>query len=361
MRSRSTFMEEMQNIGSIPGVLWTDEQAAREKPPTWAVHEYGFDRIPPDEETDVPGTANKPRAPVAPTSDPPMFGADVFIIPRFDGRVIPVETSWISQSRWEEPDEALTSVLGLDVAGAVEAVGADGPRVRSRVAAATDKLGTDAFGTYLPWHRYANSPTMPWGVWLFLEPLLWWAADLRAAGARAGLVLDARQAFNLAFCVTYRHELFHFHVERFAIRQEVLLRKPIYLPYDREVFSHPRIVGTKHWLEEALAQATVLESSWLYKRVGLAKCGLRAFLAERFRRFGGGYGDFECESKGGPGRAHGLLAAQIIRRTRFPHIPVTRMATPKQERSAAPGLVPGYLAFTPRTVGRFQLPIPGRW
>jgi len=355
-------MEEMQNIGSIPGVLWTKEQAARQGPPTWPVHEYGFDRIPPGRETDVPGTVNKPRVPVAPVSEASMFGADVLVIPGFDGRVVSVDTNWISQSRWEEPDEALANnVLGLDVAGAVEAVGADRGQVRARVAAATAKLGTDAFGTYLPWHRYANSPTTPWGVWFFLEPLLWWAADLCAVGARSGLVLDARQAFNLAFCVTYRHELFHFHVERFAIRQEVLLRKPIYLPYDREVFSHPRIVGTKHWLEEALAQATVLESSWLYKRVGLAKGGLHVFLAEQFRHFGGGYGDFECESKGGPERAHGLLAAQIIRSTRFPRIPVTKLATPKQERSAAPGLVPGYLAFTPRIVGRFQLPIPGRW
>ena len=357
MRSRSTFLEETQNIGSIPGVLWTGEQAALEKPPTWPVQEYGFDRIPGDRETDVPGTDNKPWVPVAPTSEPSMFGDDVFIIPGFDGRVIPVETSWLSQSRWDEPDESVTSFLGLDVTGAIEAVGADGSQVRSRVAAATAKRGTDAFGTYLPWHRYANSPKTPWGVWFFLEPLLWWAADLRAVGARAGLVLDARQAFNLAFCATYRHELFHFHVERFAIRQEVLLRKPIYLPYDREVFSHPQIVGTEHWLEEALAQTTVLESGWLYKRVGLAKNGLRAFLAEQFRRFGGGYGDFECKSKGGPERAHGLLAAQIIRRTRFPRIPVTKLATPKQERSAAPGLVPGYLAFTPQIVDRFQLPM----
>ena len=70
--------------------------------------------------------------------------------------------------------------------------------------------------------------------------------------------------FTLLFCAVYRHELFHYHVERFATRLEVLYRHPTYRPYVEDV--RHKVAGTSRWLEEALAQAVVLNSSLVSKR-----------------------------------------------------------------------------------------------
>lgn len=346
MKSQSTFSEEMQNIGHISGVLFSKEQAESQIPPTWVIHEYGFDDIPVVSQSD------------AQNSEPYDIDDDWIRVSGFDGRAKRIDTDWIARSRPPSPEEFVTELLGMDVENAVAVIGADAARVRMRVSTATAKFGTDAFATYLPWHKYANSRRTPWGMWFFLEPLLWWAAYLRHAASQSGLSLSTRQAFNVAFYVAYRHEQFHFHVERFAIRQEVLQRMPVYLPYDKQVFSNRKIVGTKDWLEEALAQAVVLESTWLYRRLGFKKHHLRPFLEDQFRGFGGGYRDFECKSHGGPDEAHKLLGAQVARAVCRPKRPATEFATPKREYVTASELVPGYLAFTPRIVSRFQLGMP---
>ena len=334
MKSHTTFGEEMQNIGSRPGFLYTSEEAERQQPPLWIIAEYRFDEVPARPENLADDMPVSDRVLIAPVWEPDIRD-DWPRVQGYDGHVMPIETDWVHRPRSPRPDEFITELLRLDVAAAIAVIGAEPSAARQKVATATAKLGTDAFATYLPWHKYANSRQTRWGMWFFLGPLLWWAADLQHAASARGLSLSARDAFNLAFYVAYRHEQFHFHVERFATRQEVLQRVPVYLPYDRKVFSHPKIISTEHWLEEALAQAVVLESAWLYRRVGLQKRLVRSFLEDQFRGFGGAYRDFACTSKGGPEKAHKLLGAHIARAVYVPKTPVTEMATPKREYGAS--------------------------
>ncbi len=348
MRSRSTFSEEMGNIGPIPGVLSTTEETGGLPSPRSGLDELirAWDG---SEQTARPDNVR---------SQNPIQNDDWFEVPGVDGAVLETPLDWVEKSRAQTPSDYITEELGIDFDASDSAFGADAIRTRQRVAAATARLGTDAFATYLPWHKYAQSKRTPWGMWFFLEPLIYWAADLKSEGAKRGLVMSNAVAFDLAFLISYRHELFHYHVERFAIRLEILARKPVYLPYEQQVFSAPTICGTEHWLEEALAQAAVLESSLLWRRTKLPKQPLRLLLEHVFSSFGPGYRDFLCPNYGGPKKAHKVLGAQIATATTNPIFTVTEFTTPKREYHVSAEVVPGFLCFKPSFISRFQLAMP---
>src|SRR5262249_43258767 len=116
---------------------------------------------------------------------------------------------------------------------------------------------------------------------------------------------------RLVVTAVYRHELFHYHVERFATRLEVIQRVPVYRPYVDGVFA--RVARTDQWLEEALAQSTVLRSHFVARHGGFSRKLITAILRDEFLRFPAGYRDFDCKRYKGSERAHRAFGAQVAR------------------------------------------------
>lgn len=346
MRSDVTFQEEWDLLRGIPGMFYADsarEDHTRAREPWAAIHsrarkavQLGF------AQEDSRVAAHQPGQRPIPDSGHVFDEFKVQVVSGLKERAI---------------DEVIVAVSGIDIDALYRSVAND-PGTSGRVAAAVARLGTESFGTYLPWHVYAESAVTPWGMYFFLEPLVEWAAMLRHKGREHGLRLTVSQALRLAFFVTYRHELFHFHVEWFSVRQEVLYFNPVYRPYDEHVFR--RVAGTDKWLEEALAQAVVLESTLVANRLGMPRRAFRALLESQFDEFGPGYRNFRCPELGGPGMGHRLLAAQIVNASVDHPIGSTESYTPKHEYNLAPKVVPGYLVWNPSVASQFQITRPKR-
>jgi len=249
--------------------------------------------------------------------------------------------------------DVLADEIGLDVSAALDSIKGVGT---TAIADLTAKFGTDALGTYLPYHNFGLSQRTPWGIYLFLEQLLFWSVRLADQAVALRIRLSNTDAAALAFYSVFRHELFHFHVERFAVREEVIQRKPIYLPYVHNVFS--QIPPGEDWLEECLAQACVIESSLVDLRVECRRGPMRKLLRHEFRTFGPGYRDFECIKYGDAQPAHKILGAQIATGRATPAFSVTEFATPKRLYSEPSTSVPGYLLYNQSFVTRFQLAMP---
>jgi hypothetical protein len=168
--------------------------------------------------------------------------------------------------------------------------------------------------------------------------------------------------FFTLFWVTYRHELFHWHVEVFALRHEVLLRQPIYRPYVERVRYSISQNNPSEWWEEALAQAVVLDSRLVARRSGIPPKRLRKFLEPDFRtRFGDGYRHFECKSVGGVSEAHRILSAQVARVQQSHDPRSTDLALIKDNYALDDARVPGCFCFSVNDFHRFQLaPVKAR-
>ena len=267
--------------------------------------------------------------------------------------------SWEVQRKTFDILDWFNIYLGLNVEeflSHVESTGIGRAHVTQQVAL----CGTDSFGAYLPWHTYAKSRKTPWGMYFFLEPLGVWAVELAAEAKAHGLNLSNIDALRLAFYLTYRHELFHYHVERFAIRQEVIQRKPIYRPYEENVFNNQQVANTEDWLEEALAQAVVLESTLVANRLKVKMAAYRKILESEFDKFGAGYKDYHCKKFGGTEKAHMRLGAQVVSGQQFPGFMLTEKFTPKKEYVSKVDEVPGYIVARRPFISRFQLGMPKR-
>ena len=224
-------------------------------------------------------------------------------------------------------------------------------------------MGTETYGCFAPYHYYHTHPHIHWGIYLYFEPMIRWAATLYLVLHHKGETISFAQAFHLVWFAVFRHELFHYHVERFATRQEIAQRKPVYIPYKNNVFGHSSIRDTEDWMEEALAQAVVLKSKLVCNKLGIGEKKLRKWLKKDFKRFGDGYRHFECKKYGGPTIAHRVLAAQIVTGHQKPGFATTDLLLPKLEYIYSKESVPAFFAARPRFLTRFQLagPKPKRW
>lgn len=216
------------------------------------------------------------------------------------------------------------------------------------LAALTTELGRDAFGFYLPMHYYFKSKKSPWGIYLFPDLIMPWAKNLYLAkGKSLGLSLkQVEYAFTYA---VFRHELFHHQVERFSTKQEILTHKVNYKAYDEKVYEPTR--KSEDWLEEALAEATVLKSVHVFHNIEIKPSTFRKLYEFDLKRMPPGYSDYHCSKYGGYENAHRLFASQIAqcRIKPFP-APATSICTVNaNEFSTSWKKVPIYMV-------RFKLP-----
>jgi hypothetical protein len=338
--SKTTFKEELADIGTIPGVMDTQrinddtdaypEEIGQYEP--WIFEERGLPEPSYDDRRSLP--------------------ADSFPIGRH--RAMPIQGT-IIEGILKGETEILEGLLE-DLRGRGFDPTTSGPGVVARRVAV---FGSGAFASYLPWHIYALSKRTPWGIYLFAEPLLLWGYELTKTAKACGHNFTYEQGLSLAVQAAYRHELFHYHVERFAIRSEVLGRRPVYLPYRANVFIPNR--NTPDWLEEALAQAVVLKSRMVAKRVyRLPAKQWKKVLHQEFSKFGAGYRDHECKHVGGVDNAHALLAAQIETASCTPGFSSTTQFTPRSECGTPDKQVPGYIMATPNLLSQFQLAGPNK-
>ena len=336
--STKTFKEELSAIGSIPGMMDTQrinddtdaypEEIGQYEP--WIFEEDGVSEPSYDDRHSLPSES----FPIGRHRALPIKGTIIERILKGDTEIL----DGLLEDLRDRGFDPTTSGAGV---------------IARRVAA----FGSGAFASYLPWHIYAQSKRTPWGIYLFAEPLLLWAHELTKTAKACGQHFTYEEGLSLAVQAAYRHELFHYHVERFAIRSEVLERRPVYLPYRANVFIRNR--NTSDWLEEALAQAVVLKSMLVANRVlRLPAKQWRTVLFKEFAKFGAGYRDHECKHVGGIDNAHVLLASQIQTASRTPAFSSTAQFTPRAECGTPDRMVPGYIMAMPNMLSQFQLAGP---
>jgi hypothetical protein len=215
-------------------------------------------------------------------------------------------------------------------------------RPRNRFRRMMEEYGRDFFGLYLPFHYYLKSGK--WGIYLFVELIEQRAEELyfeqdKLPGSFHRLHL--REMKMLYYYAVYRHEFFHYQTEVFATNAEVLSEKPLYINYNRYVKEYVR--NTEHWLEEALAEASVLKSTLVLRRSKLNKEALNAIYKYDLQFMPPGYRDYECKYYGGDDNAHKHLASQIIQTRVHPTSLVPKNNTIKKEFDHDYKKVPVYL------------------
>jgi hypothetical protein len=152
---------------------------------------------------------------------------------------------------------------------------------------------------------------------MFLEKLLEWAVIIHRSGLYLPTPkLDLVTVFRRLWWITYRHELFHFHVELYATRLESALRHPVYRPYVECV--RAQVANTPEWWEEALAQAVVLPSKMVKRALGIDKKYIEAYIVPYFQIFPEGYRRFECESEEPTARTHSCRHRSRAQRSQSP-------------------------------------------
>lgn len=112
--------------------------------------------------------------------------------------------------------------------------------------------GVEAIALYLSFHQ--PLPSGKWGIFLLGEPM--W---LLREKIRRDLGASRIQADFLAQNLVLSHEFYHFRLDLYALHQELILKKPLYLQYVDSLYR--LVVCTPECYEESLANCAVLETS----------------------------------------------------------------------------------------------------
>jgi hypothetical protein len=209
-------------------------------------------------------------------------------------------------------------------------------------------MGSEAFGKYLPMHRFFKNKHNGWGIYLFPEII---GPHVRQLFIHFKDLISFQHLLEYYIWCIYRHELFHFHTEHFATGMEVLMRKPYYLNYQNQIYR--KLAKTEHWLEESLAEASVLESRLVANRIGLNARLRKKIYKYDLDQMPPGYRDYHCKKYGGPKEAHKYLAAQIIHLTETSPKP-TLINTIKRDFGQDDKKVPVYMVTGFRSIKRLQ-------
>ena len=255
--------------------------------------------------------------------------------------------------------EAVWDLFGIDLEEELEGIASGRAGNIGAQRQIVEEFGMEALGTYCPWHAFGHSFEMPWGIYMHIERLLLEAARLHVSGEFLPKPKPSLLAvLRLLWWLTFRHELFHYHVEMFATRLESSLRSAVYRPYVECV--RQKTIHTPECWEEALAQAVVLESKMVKRALGVGSAFMYDNVVRYFDTFPMPYKNFRCPEVGGPDNAHRLFSAQIARKQIVipPQEWNTGIALAKTEYSTDSTAVPGYLLIRPTFLSRFQLQTP---
>ena len=196
------------------------------------------------------------------------------------------------------------------------------------------QFGKDAFGLYLPFHFFGKC----WGIYLFKELI-----EMRVSRL---LILFAHKKISpanfkrLYYYAIYRHELFHYQVERYCTKLELSLKKEIYYPRI-EVFQKVRL--TADWLEEALAEDAVLQSRMVPNRTKIKHKTIQEIYKRDLEDMPPGYRDYHCKTHGGPKEAHRKFASQLLETSLKPAHILPPLLSIKTEYNSIDREVPTYL------------------
>ena len=190
------------------------------------------------------------------------------------------------------------------------------------------RLGAEAFGFYLPYHKFYQSNR--WGIYLMKEPILehsnyLYHSQEEYLGTELLSLEEVQRIF--IYCV-FRHETFHYQVETFATRMELIQNRALYLPFQYDV--EPQVINSKHWLEEALAESTVVRSRYVAnKNKGVKAKHITAMYEWHLNLMPPGYSDYECLEYGGPDEAHKYFVSQLKEVKRTPQAILPKSLTVK--------------------------------
>lgn len=208
----------------------------------------------------------------------------------------------------------------------------------------------DYYGCYLPMHAFYKSKATPWGIYMYQSYIAERAAQLFLKFKKQ--LKSKEKALHFFWMAVYRHELYHYQIERYATKYEVAVQKPFYKPYVEKV--RYEVAETEHWLEEALAEASVLGSKLVFTRAKISQPLARKIYEYDLQFMGPGYRDYKCPKYNGPENANKYLGAQILTGNVEPGYEITEMISPKLEYSSNDRAVPGYVVVSKYDVQRFQ-------
>jgi len=218
--------------------------------------------------------------------------------------------------RFESIDELVDSVLErqLSYSNSMESMPMNGQVNFHEIA---QRLGAETYGMYLPFHAYNKCGR--WGIYLFKEPIRAHSRYLfenqKAFLGTIGLSLN--QIEKIFIYSVFRHETFHYQVESFATRIEMVQQKPIYLPFKYKI--DPLVAHSQHWLEEALAEASVVRSRYVAnKNKDIKSIYISNMYKWHLNLMPPGYRDWECTLYGGPDEAHRYFASQLVEVSKDP-------------------------------------------
>jgi len=94
-------------------------------------------------------------------------------------------------------------------------------------------------------------------------------------------------------------------------------QKPIYLPFKYKI--DPLVAHSQHWLEEALAEASVVRSRYVAnKNKDIKSIYISNMYKWHLNLMPPGYRDWECTLYGGPDEAHRYFASQLVEVSKDP-------------------------------------------
>jgi hypothetical protein len=148
------------------------------------------------------------------------------------------------------------------------------------------------------------------------------------------------QFLLMYFYANYRHELFHYQTERYATKLELITHQPHYRSLD---MIRDQVKNTEDWLEEALAEACVLNSILVSNRSKMHINLIREVYKFDLQSMPSGYRDYACNKFGGPAKAQLLFASQIKEMKIIPGFTLPKLFTVEGEFSSNDFSVPLYL------------------
>jgi hypothetical protein len=206
--------------------------------------------------------------------------------------------------------------------------------------------GTETFGLYLPFHNYY---ACKWGIYLFPEIMNNHVDHLYEKFKNDGYELD--QLRVMYFFAIYRHELFHYQTERFATKLELITHQAHYKGLAN---IDAQVRNSEDWLEEALAEATVLDSILVSNRSKMGIEKIRKVYKHDLKQMPAGYRDYACEKFGGHHNAHNFFASQIKEMKVNPAFILTDLFNVKGEFSINDHDVPLYIVTGFNNIQRLQ-------